>query len=128
PGAMFAFEWNSPRSDARADYSGLISSGGRGGATASAALELRRFPTLADYSAATHQDLHSVAVDYDVFVNVPRLDAKDLKKVQTVYKAEEFDFGLTPNSAAIDRGVALPNVTDGFGGRAPDLGALEYGQ
>jgi hypothetical protein len=48
--------------------------------------------------------------------------------VQTVYKAEEFDFRLKSGSAAIDRGVALPNVTDGFTGRAPDLGALEYGQ
>jgi hypothetical protein len=27
-----------------------------------------------------------------------------------------------------DRGLAMPNVTDGFGGRAPDLGALESGQ
>ena len=127
-GATFAFAWNSPRSDARADYSGLISSGGRGGAVAGAALEVRRFPTLADYSAATHQDLHSVGVDYDVFVNVPRLDATDLKKVQTVYKAEAFDFGLHSGAAAIDRGVVLPNVTDGFAGQAPDLGALEFGQ
>jgi hypothetical protein len=127
-GAAFSFEWNSPRSAAAADYSGLIAGGGRGSPASNTSLEARRFPTLTDYSAGTHQDLHSVAVDYDVFVNVPRLDAKDLRKVQTVYKAEEFDFGLKSGSAAIDRGVALPNVTDGFAGRAPDLGALEFGQ
>ena len=127
-GAAFSFEWNSPRMDTLADYSGLISGGGRGSPASNTSLEARRFPTLTDYSAGTHQDLHSVAVDYDVFVNVPRLDAKDLKKVQAVYKAEEFDFSLKSDSAAIDRGVALPNVTDGFAGRAPDLGALEYGQ
>jgi hypothetical protein len=127
-GAAFSFEWNSPRRDTLADYSGLIAGGGRGSPASNPSLEARRFPTLTDYSAATHQDLHSVAVDYDVFVNVPRLDAKDLKKVQTVYKAEELDFRLKPGSAAIDRGMALPNVTDGFAGRAPDLGALEYGQ
>ena len=126
-GAAFSFEWNSPRTGTLADYGGLISGGGRG-STSNTSLEARRFPTLTDYSAGTHQDLHSVAVDYDVFVNVPRLDAKDLKKVQMVYKAEEFDFGLKSDSAAIDRGVALANVTDGFAGRAPDLGALEYGQ
>ena len=34
--------------------------------------------------------------------------------------------GIT-GSAAVDRGVALPTVTDGFSGRAPDLGALEAG-
>jgi hypothetical protein len=77
---------------------------------------------------ATHQDQHSVAVDYDIFVNVSRLDAKDLKKVQKLYKAEDFDFRLKPGSSAIDRGVMLPNVTDGFTGQAPDLGALEFGQ
>ena len=34
---------------------------------------------------------------------------------------------MKPGSAAIDRGVAIANVTDGFAGRAPDLGALESG-
>jgi len=28
----------------------------------------------------------------------------------------------------VDRGLSLPTVTDGFAGRAPDLGALEVGQ
>ena len=67
-------------------------------------------------------------VDYDIFVNVPRLDAQDLKTAQKVYKAEDFDFRLKPNAAAIDRGIALPNVNEGFTGRAPDLGALEAGR
>ena len=48
--------------------------------------------------------------------------------MQKLYKAEDFDFRLKPGAAAVDRGVALPNVTDGFAGRAPDLGALEVGQ
>jgi hypothetical protein len=128
PGAPFSFEWNSPRSSTRADYSGLISGGGRGGGAPNPALETRRFPTLAEFSAGTHQDQHSVPVDYDVFVNVPGLDGKDLKNVQMVYKAEDLDFRLKPGSVAIDRGVVLPNITDGFAGQAPDLGALEAGQ
>jgi hypothetical protein len=66
-----------------------------------------------------------VIVDYDIFMNVKKLDAKDLATVQRLYKAEDFDFRLKPGSAAIDRGVALPNITDGFTGTAPDLGALE---
>ena len=67
-------------------------------------------------------------VDYDIFVNVPRLDAQDIRAVQKVYKAEDFDFRLKPASAAVDRGIALPNVNDGFTGQAPDLGALEVGR
>ena len=66
-------------------------------------------------------------MDYDIFVNVPKLDRNDLKTVQKVYKAEDFDFRLKPNSVAVDHGVAIPNVNDNFTGRAPDLGALEVG-
>ena len=93
-----------------------------------AALETRRFKTLAEYSKATGQDRNSVLLDYDIFVNVPRLNAQDRQTVQKVYKAEAFDFRLKPNAAAVDRGLALPNVSDEFAGRAPDLGALEVGQ
>jgi len=128
PGAAFSFQWSSPRWGTQADYSGLVSAGGRGGPAGNSALETRRFPTLAEYSTVTHQDVHSVTVDYDVFMHVPHLDARDLQKVQMVYKAEDFDFRLKPGSAAVDRGVILFNVTDGFTGQAPDLGALESGQ
>jgi hypothetical protein len=125
PGAENSFAWNSPPFAKAADFSGM----GQPGANAAISkLETRAFRTLAEYSAATKQDQHSVQVDYDVFVNVPRLDAQDRKTVQKVYKAEDFDFRLKPNSAAVDKGTALPNVTDGFSGSAPDLGALELGQ
>jgi hypothetical protein len=126
PGAAYSFQWTSPPWGVRADYTALLAVPGRGGV--SATLETRRFATLAEYSQATKQDVHSVTVDYDIFVNVPGLDAQDLKKVQRLYKAEDFDFRLKPGSAAIDRGVKLPNVTDGFTGQAPDLGAIELGQ
>ena len=67
-------------------------------------------------------------MDYDIFVNVPRLDAQDAATVQKIYKAEQFDFRLKPGAAPVDRGVVLPNVTDGFTGRGPDIGALEAGK
>jgi hypothetical protein len=118
-----------------ADFSSLLrgrgapppAAGGRGGRGGASGLETRQFTTLAQYSAATHQDQHSVLVDYDVFMNVPRLDAQDQATVQKVYNAESLDFRLKPGSAAVDRGMPLPNVTDDFSGRAPDLGALEVG-
>jgi cysteine-rich repeat protein len=37
------------------------------------------------------------------------------------------DLRLAAGSAAIDRGLVLPNVNDGFAGSAPDLGAYELG-
>lgn len=150
PGAEVSFEWNSPPWNVAADYSGLINAGRggargpggaggsvsgaaarggmAGGAGANSALERRRFATLADYSRATHRDEHSIMVDYDVFMNVRKLDAHDFETLQKLYKAEDFDFRLKPGSAAVDRGMVLSNVTDGFTGQAPDLGALEVGQ
>jgi hypothetical protein len=91
PGAKAAFQWNSPVKTTRADFSSPDHR---------AALEAREFPTLAEYSRATGQDQHSITLDYDIFVNVPRLDRTDLKNVQKVYKAEAFDFGLKPGAAA----------------------------
>ena len=119
PGVASSFEWNSPPSGVTADFTGPDHV---------AKLESRRFESLSDYAGATGQDRHSVLVDYDIFVNVRRLDAQDAATVQRLYAAENLDFGLRAGSAAIDRGLALPTVTDGFTGRAPDLGALEAGR
>src|SRR3954468_4047875 len=60
-----AFEWAQPAAGVVADYTGPDHR---------AALDTRKFKTLAEYSAATRQDTHSVLVDYDVFMNVKHLD------------------------------------------------------
>src|SRR4029079_5998208 len=117
--APYSFQWNSPAWNTAADYA----SRGHNAQT-----EMRRFKTLEEYQQATKQDTHSVLLDYDIFMNVPRLDGRDVKTVQKIYDAKDFDFRLKPGAAAVDRGVALANVTDGFAGRAPDLGAIELGQ
>ena len=38
------------------------------------------------------------------------------------------DFQLAAGSAAIDAGIVIPGVNDGFAGTAPDAGAFEFGQ
>ena len=118
-GAPFSFAWNVPANGAREDYSGLETPGG-------SKLQTQQFPTLEAFANAIGQDLHSVLVDYDVFMNVPPLDAQDRRLVQKVYAYDQLDFRLKPGSAAIDKGVAIPNVTTDVSGRAPDLGALEF--
>ena len=65
---------------------------------------------------------------YDVFVNVPMMDSNDLAQRTRAVALDGLDFSLRPGSAAIDRGTVVPQVTDGYTGAAPDLGALEYGQ
>jgi hypothetical protein len=117
PGAAYSFQWQVQPEAA----------GGSGGGGAGSTLQPYQFTTLEQYAKASGQDRNSLLVDYDVFVNVPKLD-RDPKTVQRLYNFSDYDFRLRPQSVAIDRGVAIPNVNDGFAGKAPDLGALEAGQ
>ncbi len=87
-------------------------------------LTQRAFPTLKAYAAATGQDKHSKVVDFDIFVNGPKPDFTDITHVVAI---DSVDLRLKKGSAAVDAGVALPNITEGYTGRAPDLGAYEYG-
>ncbi len=80
--------------------------------------------TLAEYQKGSGQDAHSIVVGLDAFVNVRPTDESDPRKL---YLPEDLDFRLGPRSAAIDKGAVLPTITDGFNGRAPDLGAYEFG-
>jgi len=111
PGAEYSFEWDTPAGGARMDYEGK--------------LDVHRFRTLRDYSETTGQDRHSVPVDFGVFVKVRVPDKAD---PQHLYNPEDFDFSLKRRSAAIDAGIELPTITDGFTGKAPDLGAYERGR
>jgi hypothetical protein len=106
--AEYSFEWDSPAAAVAADYTGK--------------LEVRRYRTLEDYTAGTGEDQHSRLATFDVFVKVQAPDKAD---PQRLYDPEDFDFRLRPASAAIDAGTELPTITDGFSGRAPDLGAYE---
>ncbi len=108
PGVEDAFEWNSPPFEVQADYQHDQVT--------------RRFKSLDEYRAATHQEQHSILIDYGVFVNVRVPDKSD---PQRLYKPEDFDFGLKAGSPAIDAGSLLFSINDDFTGRAPDLGAYE---
>lgn len=64
---------------------------------------------------------HAVQVDMSVFENVefpnppyPERPVPDLR--------------LKAGSAAVDAGLPLPGINDGYRGRAPDLGAYEFGE
>jgi hypothetical protein len=111
PGKADAFEWNTPDLASRIDYSKPPVK--------------RVYKSLAEFSAATGQEKHGVLVDFDSFV---RVTPPDMSDPQRVYDPAAFDFRLKPTSPAVDAGMELPNITDGFAGKAPDLGAYELGQ
>ena len=83
------------------------------------------FATLADFRAATMQETHGIEVDFDAFEG---LVPPDPANRHAVYHAMDLNFRLKPASKAVDAGVLIPTVNDGFTGRAPDLGALEVGK
>jgi hypothetical protein len=109
-GAEYSFQWNSPPAGGAVDYT--------------SAREVRRFKTLAEYQRATGQDRNSRAVDYSVFVNAAPPDLTNPTKLAS---PNDVDLRLQPRSRAVDGGMLLPGLTDGFTGRAPDLGAYEVG-
>lgn len=111
PGKASAFALTQPEAGKLTDFTGK--------------LQKQSFATLADYSAASGNDSHSVLVDYDIFTYVPQLTTSE---PWLLYDPAKVDFQLRANSAAIDAGQRLPNINDGFTGKAPDLGAYEYGQ
>ena len=111
PGKDDAFEWNTPPD-------GILHAYDKPSVT-------RKFKTLADMASATGQEKHGVLLDYGSFMQVTPPDIGD---AQRVYDPGQYDFRLKPGATAVDAGMILPNITDGFAGKAPDLGAIELGQ
>jgi hypothetical protein len=110
PDTDVAFSWHSPPREINADFE--------------SPLVERNYATFESYQQGSGQDANSVLLDYGDFVNaqMPVLDDPT-----RLYDTEEVDLRLRRGSDAVDAGVVLPNINDGFNGRAPDIGAYEYG-
>lgn len=85
----------------------------------------RSFASLAEFRAATGQEAHGAEIDYDVFESMA---PPDPARRYHVYHSMDLNFRLRAGSKAIDAGEPLPTINDGFRGKGPDLGAIEYGQ
>jgi hypothetical protein len=98
-------------------------------------LVTKNYGSLAEYQAGTGQDKHSVLVSWSDFVNAQAPDEvgnpEKLYSWGTTIAGNTYpiliDLSLKKGSAAIDKGVFIPNVTDEFTGKKPDIGAYEYG-
>jgi hypothetical protein len=111
-----------PNSGVAAQYAWLAPSAGT--LYAPKPEEWKSFGTLAQLRSATGQEAHGLEVDFDIF---ERLTPPDPSKRHAVYHATDLNFRLRPSGKAVDAGVVIPTVNDGFVGRAPDLGAIEVG-
>ena len=88
-------------------------------------IHFSEFKTLKEFRRATGFEAHGVELDNTTFLHVPMPDPK---RRGHIYQRDGYDFKLRPSGKAVDAGVVLPNVTDNYSGKAPDLGALELGQ
>jgi hypothetical protein len=81
---------------------------------------------------ATHEEVLSKAPVYKhaIVVETGNLFASGTKAPsdnRTVFEITTNDLRLNVGTAAIDAGEVLPGFNDGFSGKAPDLGAYEFG-
>jgi hypothetical protein len=82
-----------------------------------------RYPDPAAFTEDTGAGAHNVLLDWDVLVD-PTPPPGPLKTADPA----KVDLRVKPESKAVDAGVALPGLNDGFTGAAPDLGCFEVGK
>jgi hypothetical protein len=75
---------------------------------------------LKHFVGETGFEQHGVPVTPDVFVKYAAPSGQETP-------LPEMDLRLKEGSAAVDAGAVIPQITDGFAGKAPDLGAYELG-
>jgi MYXO-CTERM domain-containing protein len=99
------------------DYDGL---GSIGTNTFAGKIGATRFTSLATLKANT-TEVHAVQVDMSVFADAVPFPSNPYPPKPVV------DLQLAAGGAAIDKGVVIVGLNDGFSGAAPDLGAYELG-
>ncbi|MGE0757112.1 MAG: hypothetical protein AB7F89_03605 [Pirellulaceae bacterium] len=122
-GAGYAMETGSPTPYSTLDYNGYRrNSPERFLKWTDAQRNAGRYDSLAALFQATGLEEHGVQVDYDIFARGgPPAEGK-------TYEPSDYDLQLARGGVAVDRGVVLTQVSDGFAGTAPDLGCYELGQ
>jgi hypothetical protein len=88
------------------------------------------YPTLEDFRIGTGMETNGRLVDLGIFVDAeepPLGSYLGQDGFPPPYGPGSQDLRLQPQSAAIDAGVNLANITDGCVGATPDLGAYEFG-
>jgi len=107
-------DWTSKNTNVELDYNGYGPGKGR------FKISNVNYPNVKG-AARDGIEVHGRMLDAPFFAKPVAVPSKSSETV----KPAEFD--LSPSSGAVDAGVVLPNLNDGFRGRAPDMGARELG-
>ncbi|OGV45674.1 MAG: hypothetical protein A2017_19905 [Lentisphaerae bacterium GWF2_44_16] len=79
------------------------------------------YDSLSEFSENTGLEKHGICgIDFKDLVNV-------IPGTSEHQDFENLDFRLSAGSKAIDKGICIPNLSGNFSGKAPDIGAYEYG-
>lgn len=82
-------------------------------------------------AAACGYEQHGILLNRAMLVTVPEFawcrDAVVPIEEEQTFEPGQVDLRIKPGTAPVDAGCVLANITDGFSGEAPDLGALELG-
>ena len=81
-----------------------------------------QYQSLEQFFRATGLEEHGILADYDIFVNAGPPERG------TTCEPGDYDLRLRKSAKVVDAGIALAQITDGFAGKAPDLGCYELGQ
>ena len=87
-------------------------------------VENGEFRSLEEFRRKAGQEENGMLVDTDIF---EKMILPDPATPHVGYASDSVDFRLRRGSAAVDAGLAMSNINDGYSGSAPDLGALELG-
>ena len=81
-----------------------------------------QYQSLEVFFKATGLEEHGLMADYNIFVQAgPPEQGKS-------YEPGGYDLRLNEGTNVVDAGIALAQITDGFTGKAPDLGCYELGR
>jgi hypothetical protein len=116
-----AMDFSPPMNNCDFDYDGF----GGGPFKSFAKWNNVRYDTFQDFVAKSPIEHHAVLLDpLTLFAS----GVKPPTDVKVQQRVEVNDLRLSLNSRAVDAGEVIPNVNDGFRGKAPDLGAYEVGE
>ncbi len=104
-GTFYAFEDEYLNGDASFDYDNLHTTDKQ----RFVQWKNRSYTTLTQFSQNSQQELHAIS------------------KASQFLDVAGRDFRLGSSSPEIDKGCLIPNINDNFSGKAPDIGAFEFG-
>ncbi len=81
-----------------------------------------QYQSIEQFFRATGLEEHGILADYDIFVN-----AGPPERGKTC-EPGDYDLRLRKSAKVVDAGIALPQITEGFAGKTPDLGCYELSQ